>query len=200
MHISATQHLRDCWDCYVQQVCSDLVKALTAGDEAGLRISATMLSDAISFQGTGGLKTTQRLMDLGTESLEYRFRKNRTRDTGDTTSAFDQVNKETHLGCLRPKVSEICRKSGETRRTQRYLGGICFNETGPLNHLYLDSTESWIQGLYPVQCIYGGVPKRDQRQVGVDWIWRLEIAAAQNRCKDLHTASLLLSLLCLVTP
>lgn len=49
-------------------------------------------------------------MDLGTESLEYRFRKNSTRDTGDTTSAFDQVNKETHPGCLRPKVSEICRK------------------------------------------------------------------------------------------
>ena len=23
----------------------------------------------------------------------------------------------------------------------------------------------WLQGLYPVQCIYGGVPKRDQREV-----------------------------------
>lgn len=83
-------------------------------------------------------------MDLGTESLEYRFRKNRTRDTGDTTSAFDQVNKETHPGCLRPKVSEICRErliNGETRCTQTYLGGICFNESGPLNHLSLDSTE-----------------------------------------------------------
>lgn len=27
--------------------------------------------------------------------------------------------------------------------------------------------EVFAQGLYPVQCIYGGVPKRDQREVHV---------------------------------
>lgn len=77
----------------------------------------------------------------------------------------------------------------ETRCTQRYLGGICFNETGPLNHLYLDSTEFWIQGLYPVQCIYGGVPKRDQRQVGVDWIWILEIAGTKSLQRFAHCSA-----------